>query len=102
MKTWEGRAKTLSDGRYCHAKVTSLQHGSDPAGIALTFSKRMVSIMKYKKIVNIEASLEMMALAMTICSEVHLFHTNLNYSTNFLLTRILACFPKCLRMSKVS
>jgi len=69
MKTWATRIK--SEGQnYGKAPATSSLHGMDPVGLALTLSKRMISIVKLKRIINIETSLEMVALAMTICSEV--------------------------------
>jgi len=44
--------------------------GKDLAGVALTLSKRLITVAKGKNILNIEAGLEMIALGMTICSEV--------------------------------
>lgn len=45
----------------------------DPAGVALTLSKRLIDVFNVKRVLNIEAGLEMIALAMAICSEVGIF-----------------------------
>jgi hypothetical protein len=42
----------------------------DPAGIALSLSRRLIAVVKLRNILNIEAGLEMIALAMMISSEV--------------------------------
>ena len=53
--------------------TSSTVEGQDLAGVALTLSRRLIAVVKVKKIVNIEAGLEMIALAMAICSEVGIF-----------------------------
>jgi hypothetical protein len=51
-------------------KNTSSMVQADAAEVALTLSKRLIAILKVKKVMNVEAGLEMIALALTISSEV--------------------------------
>ena len=50
----------------------SISDSKHPADVALpvTLSRRLISVVKIKNILNIEAGLEMIALAMAISSEV--------------------------------
>jgi hypothetical protein len=52
------------------AQTPGLGGRLEPANIALALSRRLVAVVKVKQIVNIEAGLEMMALALTISSQV--------------------------------
>jgi hypothetical protein len=56
----------------------------DPARIALTVSKRLIAVFKSKRLLNIEAGLELMALGLIICSMVCNFNTYLNHFVLFL------------------
>ena len=77
MKVWAARKN--KNQFYHNNTSTSTLDETDPVGVALTLSRRMVSILKEKRIINIEANLEMIALGMTICSEVRLFYIYLNH-----------------------
>jgi hypothetical protein len=68
MKTWATR-KNKSQ-YYRNNTPASSSDGMDPIGVALTLSRRMLSILKEKRIINIQAHLEMIALGITMCSEV--------------------------------
>jgi len=67
LKTWGEREKTRTQ---YSSNGPSSSDGKDPAGVALTLSKRLMTVAKSKNILNIEAGLEMIALAMAISSEV--------------------------------
>jgi len=67
LKTWAEREKTRTQ---YFSFSPSLSDRKDPAGIALTLSRRLISVVKAKNVLNIEAGLEMIALAMAISSEV--------------------------------
>jgi hypothetical protein len=70
LKTWGDRDQTWSQYSLT-AQLSAADNGQeDAAGVALTLSRRLISIMKVKKILNIEAGLEIMALGLTISSEV--------------------------------
>jgi hypothetical protein len=69
LKTWRDRDKSLLQYSQT-SQPSATNEGQDAAGIALSVSRRLVGIMKLKKILNIEAGLEMIALALTISSEV--------------------------------
>jgi hypothetical protein len=49
---------------------SSISDGAHPADVALTLSRRLVSVVRVKNMLHIEAGLEMIALAMAISSEV--------------------------------
>jgi type IV secretory pathway ATPase VirB11/archaellum biosynthesis ATPase len=69
LKTWGERDKTRSEySQTSIAKVSVV--GPDPAGVTMLLSRRLMAVMKAKKIIHIEAGLEMIALALAICSEV--------------------------------
>jgi hypothetical protein len=100
LKTWAEREKTRTQYfNFC----PSLSDGKDPAGIALTLSRRLISVVKAKNVLNIEAGLEMIALAMAISSEVCNDGFFLKPLINFpFFGRIMVFFPKGSRMSKLS
>lgn len=83
LKTWRDRKSTRLQ---CidTAPAASSVEGRDLASVALTVSKRLIEVHKFKNVLNIEAGLEMMALAMTICSEVWSFGNYLRH-TYFLI-----------------
>jgi hypothetical protein len=68
LKIWGEREKTI--GQYLSQGSSSSSDWKDPAGVALTISKRLINVVKAQKILNIEAGMEMIALAMAISSEV--------------------------------
>jgi hypothetical protein len=70
LKTWGDRDQTRSQYSLNSQLSASKDGQQDAAGVALALSRRLIGILKVKKILNIEAGLEMMALAMNISSEV--------------------------------
>ena len=50
--------------------MPSYVNGQNPADITLTLSRRLITVVRVKNILHIEAGLEMIALAMAISSEV--------------------------------
>jgi hypothetical protein len=68
LKTWGERDATRSE--YLQKSATVSVVGQDPAGVTMLLSKRLIAVVKAKNIIHIEAGLEMMALALAICSEV--------------------------------
>jgi hypothetical protein len=72
LKTWRDREATRA--QYFKKGTSSPSvDGQDPAGVALTMSKRLIAIFKTKKVLNIEAGFEMMAVGVIICSMVSNF-----------------------------
>jgi len=69
LKIWGEREKTTA--QFSSNAPLLLSDGKDPAGIALTLSRRLITVVKTKNIINIEAGLEMIAIGMAISSEVH-------------------------------
>jgi len=67
MKSWGQCEKTTTQ---ISTNAAPSSDGKDPAGVALTLSKRLITVVKAKSVLNIEAGLEMIALAMVISSEV--------------------------------
>ena len=68
LKTWAERENTMTQ---YSSEVTHLSSDSkDTAGVVLSLSRRLITVVKARNIVNIEAGLEMVALAMAISSEV--------------------------------
>jgi hypothetical protein len=82
MKTWRDRESTRAHYSQKGANPLSVD-GQDPAGIALTVSKRLIAIFKSKRLLNIEAGLEMMALGLIICSMVCNFDIYLDHLVLF-------------------
>jgi hypothetical protein len=71
----------------------------NPADVALTLSRRLIAIAKVKNILQIEAGLEMIALAMTISSEVSCI--DMFEDSDFLYPiRIMGYFRKSQPMSE--
>jgi hypothetical protein len=68
LKTWGGRETTKQ--RYFGDGPTKSSDWKDPATITLTLSRMLITVVKAKNVLNIEAGLEMIALAMAISSEV--------------------------------
>ena len=68
LKSWGERERTRA--QYLNNAPTSSSDRNDPAGVALTLSRCLITIFKAKNIINIEEGLEMVALAMAISSEV--------------------------------
>ena len=68
LRTWGDRANHAS--QYIHQGQMSLpsdQH--NPMDVSLALSRRLVAGVKVKSVINIEAGLDMIALAMSISSE---------------------------------
>lgn len=69
LKTWGDREPTRA--QYAESSsTTSFANGQDHGDVVLTISRRLIDVAKVKKILRIEAGLEMIALAMAISSEV--------------------------------
>jgi hypothetical protein len=71
---WRDREKATDDYLKTGPFSTS-DEMKDNAGVALALSRRLIAVVKVRNIVNIEAGLEMIALAISISSEV--FHVQL-------------------------
>jgi hypothetical protein len=73
-KTWKNRETTRAQYSLpvtgSASSSASSVEGRDPASIALIVSRCLIAVVKVKNILNIEAGLGMIAIAMTICSEV--------------------------------
>lgn len=69
--------------------------------MSLNLLRRVTAVGKMKKILNIEAALEMIALGMVICSEVHIF-TNIdsNHSDKYFINKNSGVFPEFAREVK--
>jgi hypothetical protein len=74
LKTWGEREKSRSQYAQTAQATISNKGQGDAADVALTLSRRLIGIMKVKQILTIEQGLEMMALALTISSEVCNLH----------------------------
>jgi len=70
LKTWGDRDKTRSQYSLNGQLSASRDGQGDAVGVALTLSRRLVGILDVKKILNVEAGLEIMALGVTMTSEV--------------------------------
>jgi hypothetical protein len=69
LRAWGDREQTRA--KYLKAATNfSSVNLQDPAGVALTLSRRLIAVVKVKSVLHIEAGLEMIALAMAISSEV--------------------------------
>ena len=89
MKTWGDREKSRAQYAFTAQQQLASNEGQEPAGVALTLSRRLIAVVKVKKILNVEAGLEMMALAMTIASEVRGIYPTMTPSIYSELVRIL-------------
>jgi hypothetical protein len=74
LQTWGDQHQTRSQYAIAGQQSASKDSQHDAAGVALTLSRRLIGILKVKKILNIEAALEIMALGATISSEVFKTH----------------------------
>lgn len=74
LKTWADRDQSRLQYSLTGQQSASDNGQEDAAGVALTLSRRVIAIVKVKKILNIEAGLEIMALGLTMISEVCIFH----------------------------
>lgn len=70
LQTWGDRKQTWTDYTVSGEQSPSKESQKDTAGLALSLSRRLFGILKMKKIHNLEAGLEIMALGLTMCSEV--------------------------------
>ena len=73
LRVWVDREKA-ADKCLKTSSIPTSNDVLDPAGIALALSRRLIAVTKYRNILNIEAGLDMIALAMTISSEVCCVH----------------------------
>jgi hypothetical protein len=72
LKAWAERRKAQD----MYSKLASISPSvdvQDRVGVSLSLLRRVMAVAKMKKILNIEAALEMIALGMVICSEVRIF-----------------------------
>lgn len=69
LKAWRDSEVMRSHNSHKDQSPPSVD-GPDPAGIALSVSKRLIALFKKKRVLNIAAGLEMIAFGMTICSMV--------------------------------
>lgn len=70
LKTWGERNRSRTEYSRTSSTKPSVV-GQDSAGVALLLSRRLIAVVKVKNILQIEAGLEMIALAMAISSEVN-------------------------------
>lgn len=70
LKTWGDRNQSRSE---YSAQLPASNDIQEPASVALTLSRRLIAVVKFKKVLNIEAGVEMIALGTTIASEVFEF-----------------------------
>lgn len=70
LKTWGNRDQNRSQYSKSSQASGSKDSNEDAAGVALTLSRRLIGIVRVKHVLNIEAGLEMMALGITLSSEV--------------------------------
>ena len=66
---WEEHERTKV--QYFSNGPTESSDWNDPAAVVLTLSRWLIMVVKAKKVLNIEAGFEMIALGMAISSEVH-------------------------------
>ena len=100
LKSWGQREKTRTQ---ISSNGSASSDRKDPAGVALTLSKRLITVVKAKSVLNIEAGLDMIALAMAISSEVSNDVIFLKWPINpFFFGRIMGFFRKGRKMSKSS
>lgn len=90
QRTW-GRHKE-SKAEYFQTKPSTIER--DPAGVALTLSMRLISVVKVKNIVHIESGFVMMALAMALSSEVSDIDGFKELWLNFIILRMVGSFQK--------
>lgn len=75
LRTWADREKTRSQ----YSTTTTTQSSipaKGPTEVTLSISRRLIALAKVKNILNIEAGLDMIALAMAISSEVRWIETH--------------------------
>lgn len=70
LKTWSDRQRTRAQLSETVVFSPSSVNGRDQADIVLTISRRLMDVVKAKNVLHIEAGMEMMALALSISSEV--------------------------------
>jgi hypothetical protein len=92
LKAWRDRERTRA--HYSQKDPTPSVDQHNPASIALTVSKRLIAVFKNKKLLNIEAGLEMIALGMIICSMVCNFVIYLNHFVLIYLHKNGGRFPE--------
>lgn len=83
-------------------QLSSSVEGPDPASVVLSLSRRLIDFNKVKNILNIEAGLEMVALAMAITAEVFVIQNIQNPLIHWLFIRIMGYFRNKLLTSDPS
>jgi hypothetical protein len=74
-------------------KTNSFNQLCDSSAVALTLSRHLVSRSKQKALINMMSGLDMLALALTICREVHsYFLVIISYSALILQSRMKGSF----------
>ena len=68
LKTWEEHERTKL--QYFSNRPIKSSDWNDPAAMVLTLSRQLITIVKAKNVLNIEAGTEIIALRMAISSEV--------------------------------
>ena len=102
LKTWGDRKNT----RALHTHITTTSSsvdGQDSASVALNLLRWLIAVGKMRKILNIEAGLEMIAFGMAICSEVWFSNTLKAFSKIPIYSfsiRMAGCFLNWWRMLK--
>jgi hypothetical protein len=69
LKTWGDREKIMAQYTMANPYPPSFE-GQSSAEVALNLSKRLIAVMNVRNVAQIEAGLEMIALAMAISSEI--------------------------------
>lgn len=93
LKTWGGRQRN----RTLYSEITDTPSSAnqlDSVGVALHLSKRLVASAKLRSILNIETGLEMVALAVIICSEVGDIYILLTIFIRIAMSKNNGVFPE--------
>jgi hypothetical protein len=102
LKTWRDRKSARTLHTQFASTSVSVEQVKDRVGLALSLLRRVSTVGKMKKILNIEAGLEMIALGMVICSEVCFFLPAFieHILRCFSSIRIMGCFQNMQRTLK--
>jgi hypothetical protein len=96
LKTWRDSQTTRA--QYSETVPTpSSVNGQDHADIVLGISRRLMHVVKVRNIVHIEAGMQMMALALSISSEVCNVDS-FKVMNFYLFLRTTGCFLSWLQM----
>jgi hypothetical protein len=101
LRTWGDCEKTKA--KYSSASSIPLSaDGRNSADISLSLSRRLIDVVKFKNILNIEAGMEMIALGMVISSEVRIKDISVITLIYFLSIRTVGSSRKWLGTSNTS